>query len=226
MMNLIPTYTDRLKKEVHKAQENERSHLARELHDEMGQYLTAIHMHATFLKQVNETQSIHKSAEVIDQLACDMLGLIHEKLEQLRVCRYTNFNHDLAKRVKQLVDDWKIGNSDIDIVASVKGDFSDVEDEVLFSVYRLTQECLTNISRHAQANNVTVTIDREADSICLDIRDDGVGFDLNQEAMGFGLKGMKERIAICNGIYSVESSKGSGTHVNVTLPCYQSKQEH
>jgi two-component system, NarL family, sensor histidine kinase UhpB len=219
MMNLTPTYSDRLKTEVLKAQENERSHLARELHDEMGQYLTAIHMHASVLKQLKETQSIHESADVIDQLACDMLDLIHGKLEQLRGGKFTDFKHDLATQLKQLVNDWQLTNSDITIVTSVNGDFSDIDDEILFSVYRLTQECLTNISRHAKANNVTVTVDRVANFVSLDISDDGIGFDLEKTVTGFGVKGMKERVAISNGSYSIETSKGAGTHVSVSLPC-------
>jgi two-component system, NarL family, sensor histidine kinase UhpB len=219
MMNLTPTYTDRLKTEVLKAQENERSHLARELHDEMGQYLTAIHMHASILKQLKEAKSIHESADVIDQLACDMLDLIHGKLEQLREGKFTDFKHDLAKQLKQLVNDWQLTNSDITIATSVNGDFSDIDDEILFSVYRLTQECLTNISRHAKANNVTVTVDRVANFVSLDISDDGIGFDLDKTMTGFGVKGMKERVAICNGSYNIETSKDAGTHVSVSLPC-------
>jgi two-component system, NarL family, sensor histidine kinase UhpB len=219
MMNLIPTYTDRLKTEVLKAQEKERSHLARELHDEMGQYLTAIHMHVSILKQLKETQSIHESADIIDQLACDMLDLIHGKLEQLRDGKFTNLKHDLAKQLKQLVNAWQLTNSDITIATSVNGDFSDIDDDILFSVYRLTQECLTNISRHAKANNVTVTVDRVANFVSLDISDDGIGFDLDKTMTGFGVKGMKERVAICNGSYSIETSKGAGTHVSVSLPC-------
>jgi two-component system, NarL family, sensor histidine kinase UhpB len=223
MMSLTPTYNDRLKTEVLKAQENERSHLARELHDEMGQYLTAIHMHASILKQLKESQSIHESADVIDQLACDMLDLIHGKLEQLRGGKVTDFKHDLATQLQQLVNDWQLTNSEISITTSINGDLSDVGDEILHSVYRVTQECLTNISRHAKASNVTVTVDRVANFVALDISDDGMGFDLDKTVTGFGVKGMKERIAICNGRYSIETSKGAGTHISVSLPCHMPK---
>lgn len=219
MMNLTPTYNDRLKTEVLKAQENERSHLARELHDEMGQYLTAIHMHASILKQLKEPQSIHESADVIDELACNMLDLIHGKLEQLRGGKVIDFKHDLATQLQQLVNEWLLSNSEISITTSINGDFSDVDNEILLSVYRVIQECLTNISRHAKASNVNVTVDKVAGFVALDISDDGIGFDLEKTVTGFGVKGMKERVVLCNGSYSIETSQGAGTHISVSLPC-------
>jgi two-component system sensor histidine kinase UhpB len=102
---------------------------------------------------------------------------------------------------------------------AINGPFSDIDTNTLFTIYRLVQESLTNIQRHSNANNVTITVERIEKFIALKVSDDGYGCDLNNSTQGFGLLGMKERVVECKGLFKTASSKGNGFAIYVLLPC-------
>jgi signal transduction histidine kinase len=88
-------------------------------------------------------------------------------------------------------------------------------------MYRLVQECLTNVLKHANAGQVNLNISRKNGSLCLSVEDDGVGFDLPAAARkldSFGLAGMRERVTMLGGLIDIRSAKGKGTRILATLP--------
>jgi signal transduction histidine kinase len=90
--------------------------------------------------------------------------------------------------------------------------------EVESTVYRLVQEALTNIAKHAHAQHVAVEISANDGEITLAVRDDGTGFDPQQQSSGFGLIGMRERLALVNGTIEIQSSPGTGTRLRARIP--------
>jgi signal transduction histidine kinase len=86
------------------------------------------------------------------------------------------------------------------------------------AIYRVVQEALSNVVKHAAADRVEVAIVRKDDIVQVSIRDDGVGFDPNHDAGGFGLLGIRERVGLLGGVLSIESTRGSGTHLGIGLP--------
>jgi len=95
-----------------------------------------------------------------------------------------------------------------------------------FAVYRIAQEALANVRKHAQADKVDVILRFEADDLCLKVRDNGKGFDLSRALIGsrsgepLGLSGMKDRAETLGGTMNIETVEGAGTTVDLTLPCY------
>lgn len=92
-------------------------------------------------------------------------------------------------------------------------------DEVRTTVYRLVQEALTNVARHARASHVAVVVQHSGDQVIVSVEDDGVGFDVTIPRSGhFGLLGMRERVALCDGVFHVESTPGNGVAIIARIP--------
>ena len=94
------------------------------------------------------------------------------------------------------------------------------------SIYRLVQECLSNVVKHASASTVQVVVRESAETIEVTVRDDGVGFDGANTSQGFGLVGMRERVALINGSMSIATEPGRGTAVSLELPAERGSSGH
>ena len=197
-------------------QENERKNLARELHDEIGQYLTAIHMDASAILATKELQSARESASAIDMLALQMMDIVHNMLKRLKPSGFDNLGLEAA--LHELVGAWQNRTRDVMVDFQLEGEFSDINDSILIVIYRLIQESLTNVSRHAQAQNVLIKLSRTRDHILLTIIDDGKGYDITEEHDGFGLVGMRERVEELDGRFNLQSRTDEGVSINVALP--------
>jgi len=119
-------------------------------------------------------------------------------------------------------------NSTIKITSSINEIDNRVPKESEVNIFRIVQECLNNILKHAQAKNVTVTVTLEPEYIQIIIQDDGVGFDFDQKQRltknyGMGLSGLSERAKIIGGNLTIESSPGNGTKVLLKIPVSQTK---
>jgi two-component system, NarL family, sensor histidine kinase UhpB len=96
-------------------------------------------------------------------------------------------------------------------------------------LYRVTQEALTNVARHAHARNIAISLARHADGTTLDIQDDGTGFDVNAIKAGhggLGLSGMRERLALVGGDLVIDSAPGRGTRIRACVPAVQAGAQH
>ncbi|WP_169334051.1 PAS domain-containing sensor histidine kinase [Marinobacter nanhaiticus] len=199
--------------------EKERLRIARDLHDELGQTLTALKLDLGVAIADNvelPTGHIRRLQELV-RLVDSTIGQVREIASNLRPAMLDDLGFESAA---EWFLDRCAGREGIDIRWHKRlVDGSRTTGETATVLYRILQECMTNISRHANAAAVTIDYEETPHRAKLVVEDDGVGFDpgtRNHE--GFGLVGMRERVAMLGGGLSVESSPGTGTRVLVTLP--------
>ncbi len=205
-----------LTQQLIQVQEDERKNLARELHDEIGQHLTAIHIDASAILKAKTIEVSKQSASAIDQVARQMMDIVHNILQRLRPSGLDQFGLEIA--LQELINGWQQRHKDIVVKYDVRGVFNDLDESILITIYRLIQECLTNISRHAQAKNIQIYLIKYPETIELSIEDDGKGFDQTVKPGGFGLAGMRERVEALVGKLDIKTSP-EGTKISIELPC-------
>jgi len=212
-----------LTQNLYSLQETERCHLARELHDELGQWLTAIHAEAQAILCVSDQESAARaSGQAISESAKEMHEVIHGMLRHLRPALLDELG--LADSLRELTNKWCLHNPGIIFEFALEGDLNGLGENINITVYRIIQEALTNICCHAQAKHVSVCLSREsgttpdADAVFLRVTDDGKGFDTNQAFNGFGLLGIRERAIAAGGEFSSFSTPGHGVRIDVRLP--------
>ncbi len=222
------------------AQEEEQRRIALELHDEAGQNLTALLIHTELLHQRIQafpTTAISEQAQ--GQLTRDLTQvntLTQQTLEGIRV---------LAQQLRpSVLDDlglaaafrWLAEDSrqrlHLTIDLTIDGVEGTHEKKRLpsaheIALFRIAQESLTNIARHAHAQHVSLSLIQHRSSIVVCIRDNGDGYDTEQTKTGLGIFGMRERAALLGGTLTILSYKGEGTTVEAILPlCREHKEEH
>lgn len=197
-----------------RAQENERRSLARELHDEVGQSLSAILMEAESAVCANDPGETHDHLQSIRTLAERTANEVRDLALLLRPSMLDDFGlvpalnwhaRETAKR------------TGLKIAVSADEDADNLPDEHKTCVYRLVQEALNNAARHGNARNVEVAVKRENRRVLFTVRDDGVGFD-PALVRGMGLLGMEERVRRLGGHLRIDSRLGQGTLVSAELP--------
>lgn len=204
-------------------QEAERRTLAREMHDELGQYLVAIRMDATAIrsgpfslpeKAPEAAGRIVEHAEHVQTVLRDIIGRLRPAgLDEL----------GLAAALEGCVDGWRRRQPAIEVELFIRGDLDNLGEETSLTLYRLTQECLTNASRHAAASWMQIAIDEDRDTdgtrrIAFSASDNGRGTLMPAGGRGFGLAGMRERVQSLGGSFQVESSPGAGFRVQASIP--------
>lgn len=201
-------------------QEEERQRLARELHDELGQSLTAIKVMAvTIQKTPAETASI--SAAIAD--LCDhLITVVRSMMRNLHPLALTELG--LKATLEDLLDYWSARHPELAWRLSCDGAVDELGQATAIQLFRVVQECLTNIVRHAKAKHVSVSLVMErlpanGGRLCLNITDDGQGCELDGQLNRFGLLSMRERIKSLGGAISFQSASGQGMAVQVTIPC-------
>ena len=204
-----------LARHLQTVREDERSHLARELHDELGGLLTAAKLDLARMRS-RLTAAGPEVAERVEHLKSTLdagIALKRRIIEDLRPSSLDNLGLRAALQI--LCTEWS-QRSDL----QVEIDLHEVSlsPERALAAYRLVQEALTNISKYAQAKRVWVWMDAEAGEAQLSVRDDGQGFQADQRTSGHGLAGMRFRVATCGGALSVESTPGGGTTIRAKLP--------
>jgi len=202
-------------------QEEERKSLARDLHDELGQYLTAIRSDAAALLELSKTSfpAARDGAQAIVDVTLQVMAVIRAMLQRLRPEVLDELG--LHPALIELITAWRERNRAVTCIVKLPGALPLLEDAVNITAYRIVQECLTNVARHAKAKRVEVVLhllERNGVlSLTIDIADDGIGFD-PAIADGFGLSGMRERIIGAGGRFEVNSAPGKGTQVSSVIP--------
>lgn len=194
----------RLTQQIIRLQEDERKNLARDIHDEIGQYLTAIHVDASVILNSRKLSVAKESAQAISSVTRQMMDMVHEILQRLRPRALDELGLSLA--LGELIHHWRQRCRNINIIQNIVSNIGLIDEAVSITAYRVVQECLTNIAKHANARRVTINVRQDEQFLYLHIEDDGVGFDPTITAQGFGLAGMKERIQGLMGEMRVESS--------------------
>ena len=208
----------RLSASIMTNQEQERSYLARELHDELGQVLTALRMDAVWFQD-----RMQGSDEDGAKRALAMCSLIDKTIEEVRLMairlRPGVLDHlGLVAALEWYTADFE-RRTDVSCVFE-HGHVPDTDEAVATAAYRITQEALTNVARHAAARHVTVNLQANGDRLLLTITDDGTGFDLAalEDSEGLGVAGMRERAALLGGDLDLKASPGKGTTVYFRVP--------
>ncbi|MDQ1301122.1 MAG: hypothetical protein QG637_1043 [Chloroflexota bacterium] len=212
------------------AQEGERQRIARELHDETGQKLTALAMglaavEASGLNRMTNDAGaegrslIHNLRGVTDQAITELRHIMSD----LRPALLDDLG--LAPALRSYVQQYALRHPEISVTLSADRPARRLPSQYETTLFRVAQEALTNIARHAQATHATVIFEQRPDGVRLEINDDGVGFSPDAERVGphapgsgLGLVGMRERVTLVGGRWSVQSAPGQGTRVVVELP--------
>jgi two-component system sensor histidine kinase UhpB len=199
-------------------QEEERRSLARELHDEMGQCLNAIKLDAVSIRNAahGRDADIEATASAIVELSGHVYDVVRGIMQRLRPAALDALG--LRDALADLVGQWSRRNASVVCRFEVSGTLEGLGEAVNISVYRLVQECLTNIVKHAQARNVTVSIERSAEVLRVAVSDDGRGMDVHAKRSGLGLLGLRERVEALAGTLELKSKEDRGLVVSAQLP--------
>jgi len=213
----------RLTQQIIHLQEEERKKLARDLHDEIGQYLTAVHVDASALVAAKKLSVARESAQAIAQITRQMMVTIQDILARLRPRVLDELGLSLA--LAELIHHWHDRNRGIMVVNAISNHLSQHDESVSVTVYRILQECLTNISKHAAATRVTIEVTESEQGLYLLVEDDGRGFDTSVQSRGYGLAGMQERVEGLMGSMNISSAPGQGTRIEVRFHTTEGFQE-
>ncbi len=192
-----------------RAQEEERTRVARDLHDEVNQALTGVLLRLEAARE-------RAPAELKPELA-ETRSLANQAMEELlqlaRQLRPTALDDlglkaAIAGQVEELAS-----HSEIDATFTSDGDFSNIDDDVQLVVYRVAQEALSNAARHSEARLIRVSLRRLDTGVELQVSDDGLGFSFADAEQGLGLAGMRERALLVDGDVEIHSRPGEGTTV-------------
>jgi signal transduction histidine kinase len=205
------------------AEETERKRISKELHDELGGSLTVLKLRLSFVeKGLKQDQvTVEEECETISQY-------IDEVIENVR-----RLSRDLTPSILEdagllAAIRWLIANTNKNYRVNMSLDVVDIDH--LFSqnaqiiIYRILQEALTNIGKHAQAKNVSMVIEKHDDGVSFSLEDDGIGFDVlgvstvNPDERGLGLAIMDERARMLGGSLEIWSEKGKGTRISFHIP--------
>ena len=195
-------------------QELERRRLARELHDETGQALTSILLGLKSLEESGH-RDVVEAVRSLRELVVQTLQDVRRLAVELRPTALDDFG--LPTALERLASSFAEQTGAAVELESRLGD-DRLPAEVETVLYRIVQEALTNVVKHAQADRVSIVLRRKDGSVTAVIEDDGRGFDRSDAGEGFGLVGMKERVELVKGRLEIETSRGKGTTLVVEVP--------
>jgi signal transduction histidine kinase len=196
------------------AQEMERRHLARELHDEVGQALTAakINLQSAMRESgASNPPQLQETVAILDTL----LGQVQRISLDLRPSILDDLG--LVPALRSILDE-RARRASIEVHFSPRDVPENLHAEIQTTCFRIVQEAITNAIRHAKATRIDVDLHRENGRLRLLIRDNGVGFDTKSRTAGLGLIGIKERAALVDGQANIISETNKGTTIDISLP--------
>lgn len=204
-------------------QESERKRLARELHDELGQYLNAIKLDAVAIRDDAQLSpgATRDAAVAIVHGVDHVYAVVASMIRRLRPVGLDDLG--LAAAIEQCVEYWRTRLPGTRFTLRVTGSLAGLGELTDLTVYRLVQEGLTNVSRHARATAVDISIERRSDAeegemLMLAIVDNGAGAQTDGPGHGFGLVGMRERVQALGGRFAIDTAPGAGFALSVQLP--------
>ena len=201
--------------------EDERRSLARELHDELGQYVSAIKIFASNIsnKAKKLSPEIAKNADSVISAANQIYDGMHSIIKQLRPSSLDNLG--LAETLKDTVNTWQKQYQDLKIHLSIKGDLNGLNETLNINIYRIIQEAMNNVLKHSKAKAVEISLVLNKKGLLeLNFSDDGQGMDLKKvdQTKNFGILGMQERIQSLNGSFELISKNKQGTQILISVP--------
>jgi signal transduction histidine kinase len=198
------------------AQELERERLARELHDETGQALTSILLGLKELEDAGSDADVSSATGRLRELVVTTLQDVRRLAVELRPKALDDFG--LVPALERLVETFQ-EQTGIEVIMEPQLGQQRLPSEIETALYRIIQEALTNVVKHAQASRVSIVLSRRANLVSAVFEDDGRGFAVGQTREdGLGLLGMKERLSLLDGRLQIESSSAGGTTLVAEVP--------
>jgi signal transduction histidine kinase len=211
-----------LSRRILSTQEEERKRISRELHDVIAQMLTGINVRLAILKvaATANTKGISKKIAHTQRLVEKSVDIVNRFARELRPAALDDLGlipalHTFMKTFMK--------ETGIRVRATAFAGVEELSSAKRTALYRVAQEALTNVARHARATRVDVSIQRQANAVCMQIQDNGESFDVeralhSKKAGRLGLLGMRERMEMLGGCFEIKSSPGKGTAIKVRLP--------
>lgn len=201
------------------AQEDERRRIAREMHDQFGEQLTALGHRIASLKEVcGDRAELRASVDALEVVAQQLDRDVDHLVWELRPTALDDLGLEAA--LSNYIHDWS-QRARVSAELHTSGLLDDrLGSETETTLYRIAQEALTNVAKHAGARNVDVILERRGDQVLLIVEDDGAGFDpgdAGSAGRGFGLLGMQERASLVGATLQIESAAGKGTTILVRM---------
>lgn len=213
----------RLSQRSMQVQEEERRNLARELHDELGQSLNAIKVDAVSIRDGAENPAeVQRSARAIIDVSGQVYDVVRSLMRRLRPVALDELG--LRSAIEYGIDQWRRRHPAVRCSFVTEGELDDLGEQVNITLYRLAQECLTNVAKHAQATEVAISLVRARDSkaggevIRFSFEDNGHGFNPGLRSEGVGLIGLRERVEALEGRLDLHSAPEKGARVCAFIP--------
>jgi signal transduction histidine kinase len=210
----------RLADHLERAREEERTRIARELHDELGQQLTAINLSLALARQrcASDPQRVVTNLMDLEGLLSRTHATVRQLVTELRPLPVDELG--LQASIERLARQaQEVGQFKVDVVSS---GLETVSPDIGAIAFRVVQEALTNVTRHARAQHAEVTAAVQDGELAVTISDDGVGLP-SPRPQGFGLLGIRERVAMLTGRFELRARSGGGTTLAVNLPLDRQK---
>ncbi|MBP2018174.1 signal transduction histidine kinase [Symbiobacterium terraclitae] len=197
------------------AQEDERRRIARELHDETGQALTALVVTLDFLaRHPMDAEALRKRLSNVKEMAEASLAEVRRVIHEMRPTALDDLGLEAA--IRWLVRRYE--HAGLKIGIEIDGLNGRLPDHIEITVFRLIQEACTNTVKHAGARNVSIRLRQKGGWLTVEVTDDGMGFDPLRRGEGVGLAGIRERVTLAGGELRIESGPQTGTRVYAELP--------
>lgn len=210
-------------------QEEERRSLARELHDELGQHLNAIKIDAVSIRDcpAADLVAVRQSAQAIVDIADHVHAVVRDMTRKLRPPGLDELG--LPAALENFVEGWRSRFPAVHFKYAMDADLDRLGESVNITLYRVAQEGLTNIAKHANANHVELCVTRDftsaqADELVLSLADDGVGITRGRAHSGLGLIGMRERVEASGGRLETVSAPGRGFRLVARVPAQHARR--
>ena len=218
-----------LSRQVLQAQEEERKRISRELHDVIAQTLTGINIRLATLKKGTglSPEDFERDIELAQKLVENAVNIVHQFARELRPAVLDDLG--LIPALHSFMKNFTVQTGIHTHLTAFAG-LEELDTSRRTVLYRVAQEALTNVSRHAQASHVEVTIQKHAGGICMKINDDGRSFNVEQRLRGkggkrLGLLGMRERLEMVGGRFEIASVPGQGTTVTAEIPLAEKESD-
>jgi two-component system, NarL family, sensor histidine kinase UhpB len=225
MLDVLHEHRKQLQKmseQVLAAQEDERKRIARELHDETAQALTTLLIRLKILEKARTDVEMRGQIDELRELTADTLEAVRKLAVELRPATLDDLG--LLAALEAYTESYR-SRMPVRVTFKAEG-FEDrdrrLPPQIELVLYRVVQEALTNVAKHANASTIRVELSRDVDEVIASVADDGDGFQvedmMRSRERGLGLFGMQERLALVRGQLDIDSAPGNGTRVNARVP--------
>tara|TARA_B100001175_G_scaffold189612_1_gene160811 strand:- start:422 stop:2086 length:1665 start_codon:yes stop_codon:yes gene_type:complete len=199
--------------------EDERRSLARELHDELGQYVSAIKIFAQNISNKSKgNKIIQTSASSVTSAANQIYDGMHNIIRKLRPGALDDLG--LSETIKDSVSNWQKQHTNLKLFLNIKGDIDNLGEVININIYRIIQEGMNNALKHSKASKISINLSVIKKDLVLEFSDNGVGFNTKilKNSKQFGLVGIKERVQSLRGTFEIQSSRLDGTKLTIIIP--------